>query len=190
MSMPRRKTSSLRNSLWSCSSTGVRFIGEKPMAGCPAWGRESGVRRGLGQAAGTQGTGWCQHSLLGCSGCPWRRGRSQASAAASYKARCGVSVARGQLGPQKISQKGPQATRDTQSSPLHGKWGTARCWRSKGGSLPTLPQHPSPGDQRMSPGCPLSLSRGTTHMSLQTPLKAFHHGSDSSVEVMCWSMHF
>lgn len=30
----------------------------------------------------------------------------------------------------------------------------------------------------------------TTYMSLQTPLKAFHHGSDSSVEVMCWSMHF
>lgn len=33
-------------------------------------------------------------------------------------------------------------------------------------------------------------SHCTTHMSLQTPLKAFHHGSDSSVEVICWSMHF
>lgn len=55
MSMPRRKTSSLRNSLWSCSNTGVRFIGEKPMAGCPAWGQESGVRMGLGQAPGTRG---------------------------------------------------------------------------------------------------------------------------------------
>lgn len=36
MSMPRRKTSSLRNSLWSWSSTGVRFMGEKPRAGYPA----------------------------------------------------------------------------------------------------------------------------------------------------------
>lgn len=42
-------------------------------------------------------------------------------------------------------------------------------------------------------GCPCqcpALPEDTTYMSLQTPLKAFHHGSDSSVEVMCWSMHF
>ena len=53
MSMPRRKTCSLRNSLWSWSSTGVRFMGEKPIAGCPAWGWGwYRVRPGLGRAPG------------------------------------------------------------------------------------------------------------------------------------------
>lgn len=51
MSMPRRKTCSLRNSLWSWSSTGVRFMGEKPIAGCPAcrWGAVWG-EDGMGTA--------------------------------------------------------------------------------------------------------------------------------------------
>ena len=35
MSIPRRKTFSFRNSLWSCRSIGVLFIGENPMAGIP-----------------------------------------------------------------------------------------------------------------------------------------------------------
>lgn len=55
MSMPRRKTSSLRNSLWSWSSTGVRFMGEKPRAGYPAWGWRSTVSPG--RAAGPR-LGW------------------------------------------------------------------------------------------------------------------------------------
>lgn len=55
MSMPRRKTSSFRNSLWSWSSTGVRFMGEKPRAGYPAWGWGSTVSPG--RAAGPR-VGW------------------------------------------------------------------------------------------------------------------------------------
>lgn len=35
--MPFRKTCSFRNSLWSCSRIGVRFIGEKPIAGIPTY---------------------------------------------------------------------------------------------------------------------------------------------------------
>lgn len=35
MSTPRRNTASCSRSLWSWSSTGVRFMGEKPRAGIP-----------------------------------------------------------------------------------------------------------------------------------------------------------
>lgn len=35
MSIPRRNTVSCNRSSWSCSSTGVRFMGEKPRAGIP-----------------------------------------------------------------------------------------------------------------------------------------------------------
>lgn len=35
MSIPRRNTASCSRSSWSCSSTGVRFMGEKPRAGTP-----------------------------------------------------------------------------------------------------------------------------------------------------------
>lgn len=35
MSTPRRNTASCNRSSWSCSSTGVRFMGEKPSAGTP-----------------------------------------------------------------------------------------------------------------------------------------------------------
>ena len=37
MSMPLRKTVSLRNSSWSWSKIGVLFMGEKPIAGIPTW---------------------------------------------------------------------------------------------------------------------------------------------------------
>lgn len=36
MSIPRRNTASCSRSSWSCSSTGVWFMGEKPRAGTPA----------------------------------------------------------------------------------------------------------------------------------------------------------
>lgn len=40
-SMPFRKTCSFRYSLWSCSRIGVRFIGEKPIAGIPTWSHQT-----------------------------------------------------------------------------------------------------------------------------------------------------
>ena len=36
-SIPLRKTFSFSNSLWSCSSIGVLFMGENPNAGIPSW---------------------------------------------------------------------------------------------------------------------------------------------------------
>jgi hypothetical protein len=35
MSTPRRNTASCSRSSWSCSNTGVQFMGEKPRAGIP-----------------------------------------------------------------------------------------------------------------------------------------------------------
>lgn len=43
--MPLRKTCSFRYSLWSCSRMGVRFIGEKPMAGRPTYSRTNMILR-------------------------------------------------------------------------------------------------------------------------------------------------
>lgn len=51
MSIPRRNTSSCSRSSWSCRSTGVRFMGEKPRAGIPTYrGKEE--REGKGQPPG------------------------------------------------------------------------------------------------------------------------------------------
>lgn len=68
-------------------------------------------------------------------------------------------------------------------------------WHSTEHTLPIAAMTPETLVDHLTPtrGCPYQgpVPPGdTTHMSLQTPLKAFHHGFDSSVEVMCWSMHF
>lgn len=66
--------------------------------------------------------------------------------------------------------------------------GEALAWH--GAPLPCCHGPTLREDRGAQPGCHHPTALLTTHMSLQTPLKAFHHGSDSSVEVICWSMHF
>lgn len=111
----------------------------------------------------------------------------------------GSAWAQGQPSPVPLTSTGketvpghPSALQDTQSYPFWGA--TGRCFIT---GLPI----PAPDTTTQTPrdhlastrGCPCqgpALPGDTTYMSLQTPLKAFHHGSESSVEVMCWSMHF
>lgn len=54
MSIPRRNTASCSRSSWSCSSTGVWFMGEKPRAGMPAYRGEAECQEGQPAAAATQ----------------------------------------------------------------------------------------------------------------------------------------
>lgn len=93
------------------------------------------------------------------------------------------------------TRKVPEPCRTLSPNPFGGPQGDALAWH---GASPPNPGH----DHREPQGppqipskdvCPHqgpALPGDTTHMSLQTPLKAFHHGSDSSVEVTCWSMYF
>lgn len=222
MSMPRRKTCSLRNSLWSWSSTGVRFMGEKPIAGCPAW--RWGVQGEAGTGTGTGCPPLPKHSsCLGLQVSPQVR---DPRVGWHHTHRSDVATVGGSREDLKLELQLP-AKRDSVSawaqgqpgplSPCHpaGKENAlGRSLSPAGCSVPFLsgvhremPQHgmkhllPTPAVTPETPGDPPAPTRGcphqgpalpgdTTHMSLQTPLKAFHHGSDSSVEVTCWSMHF
>lgn len=85
----------------------------------------------------------------------------------------------------------PSALQDTQSHPFRGN--REMLWQITGFPSQPLTSETRRDHMASTRGCPCqcpALPEDTTYMSLQTPLKAFHHGSDSSVEVMCWSMHF
>lgn len=79
MSIPRRNTVSCNRSSWSCSSTGVRFMGEKPRAGIPTC-RSKKELLGESQYSGqpTAQYGSPVSSPHGDSGYLWQQGRSQA----------------------------------------------------------------------------------------------------------------
>jgi len=88
------------------------------------------------------------------------------------------------------TRKVPEPCRTLRPIPLGEARGDALAWHGASPHDPRDPRDPpAPTRGRDQPGGP-ALPWDTTHMSLQAPLKAFHHGSDSSVEVMCWSRHF